>query len=125
MQETQVQSLGWKEPPEREMGTHSSILAWRIPWTEEPGRLQSLGLQRVGHDVVTLATKHTHSYYLADSVSWVPRLTLLDLRTDWTLNLLSDRARLYAGDLLYPVSSASFHLGPTLPITIFVIPDTG
>ena len=67
----------------------------------------------------------TAQYYIANGVSWVPRLTLLDLRTDWTLNLLSDRARLYAGDLLYPVSSASFHLGPPLPITIFVIPDTG
>ena len=50
MQETQVQSLGWEDPLEKEMGTHSSILAWKIPWTEEPGRLQSTGLQRVGHD---------------------------------------------------------------------------
>ena len=49
MQETQVQSLGWEDPLEKEMGTHSSILAWKIPWTEEPGRLQSMGLQRVGH----------------------------------------------------------------------------
>ena len=45
MQETQVQSLGWGDPLEKEMATHSSILAWRIPWTDEPGRLQSLGLQ--------------------------------------------------------------------------------
>ena len=50
MQETQVQSLGWEDPLEKEMATHSSILAWRIPWTEEPGRLQSTGSQRVGHD---------------------------------------------------------------------------
>ena len=49
MQETQVQSLGWEEPLERGMATHSSVLAWRIPWTEEPGGLQSKGLQRVGH----------------------------------------------------------------------------
>ena len=49
-QETQVQSLGREDPLEKEMATHSSILAWRIPWTEEPGRLQSMGLQRVGHD---------------------------------------------------------------------------
>ena len=53
MQETWVQSLGWEDPLEKEMATHSSILAWRIPWTEEPGRLQSMGLQRVGHDWVT------------------------------------------------------------------------
>ena len=50
MQETQVQSLGWEDPLEKGMATHSSILAWRIPWTEEPGELQSMGLQRVGHD---------------------------------------------------------------------------
>ena len=50
MQETWVRSLGWEDPLEKEMATHSSILAWRIPWTEEPGGLQSMGLQRVGQD---------------------------------------------------------------------------
>ena len=50
MQETQVQSLGQEDPLEKEMATHSSILAWRIPCIEEPGRLQSMGSQRVGHD---------------------------------------------------------------------------
>ena len=50
MQETQVRSLSWEDALEKEMATHSSILAWRIPWTEEPGGLQSMGLQRVGHD---------------------------------------------------------------------------
>ena len=49
LQETQVQSLGHEDPLEKEMASHSSILAWRILCTEEPGRLQSLGLQRVGH----------------------------------------------------------------------------
>ena len=49
-QERQVQSLGQEDPLEVGMATHSSILAWRTPWTEEPGRLQSIGLQRVGHD---------------------------------------------------------------------------
>ena len=49
-QETWVRSLGWEEPLEEGMATHSSILAWRIPWTKEPGRLQSMGSQRVGHD---------------------------------------------------------------------------
>ena len=53
MQETQVQSLGQEDPLEEGMATHSSILAWRIPWTEEPGGLQSLGLRRVGHDWAT------------------------------------------------------------------------
>ena len=50
MQETWVQSLGQEDPPEKGMATHSSILAWRIPWTEEPGGLQSMGSQRVEHD---------------------------------------------------------------------------
>ena len=50
MWETQVQSLGWEDPLEKEMATHSSTLAWKIPWTEEPGRLQSMGSQRDGHD---------------------------------------------------------------------------
>ena len=50
MRETWVQSLGWEDPLEKEMATHSSPLAWRIPWTEEPGGLQSMGLHRVGHD---------------------------------------------------------------------------
>jgi len=53
MLETLVQSLGWEDPLEKEMATHSSILAWRIPWTEEPSGLQSVGLQRVGHDWMT------------------------------------------------------------------------
>ena len=50
MLETQVRSLCWEDPLEKEMATHSSTLAWKIPWTEEPGRLQSMGSQRVGHD---------------------------------------------------------------------------
>ena len=50
MEETRVRSLGWEDPLERGMATHSSILAWRIPWTEEPGGQQSMGLQRLGHD---------------------------------------------------------------------------
>ena len=50
VQETWVQALGWEDPLEEGMAIHSNILAWRIPWTEEPGRPQSMGLQRVGHD---------------------------------------------------------------------------
>ena len=53
MWETRVRSLGQEDPLEKEMATHSSILAWKIPWTEEPGRLQSMGSQRVGHDWAT------------------------------------------------------------------------
>jgi len=50
MQETWVQSLSWEDPLEKGMATHSSIPAWKIPWTEEPGGLQSMGSQRIGHD---------------------------------------------------------------------------
>ena len=50
IQETQVQSLGWEDPLEKGMATHSSILAWKVPWTEEPGGPESMGSQRVGHD---------------------------------------------------------------------------
>ena len=49
-QKTRVRSLGWEDALEKEMATHSGILAWEIPWTEDPGRLQSIGLQRVRHD---------------------------------------------------------------------------
>ena len=75
IQETQVQSLGWEDPLEKGMATHSSILAWRIPWTEEPGGLQSMGLQRIRHDWSNLAhTKHVNIY--------VNRISVL-----YTLNL--------------------------------------
>ena len=50
MQETQVRSLGWEDPLEKEMAIHSRTIGWKISWTEEPGRLQSMGWQRVGHD---------------------------------------------------------------------------
>ena len=50
IQETRIQSLGWEDPLEEEMATYSRIVAWKIPWTGEPGRLQSMGSQRVRHD---------------------------------------------------------------------------
>ena len=53
MQETQVQALGWEDPLEKGMATHSNNLTWEIPWTEEPGGLQPLGSQRVGQDLAT------------------------------------------------------------------------
>ena len=59
MRETGVQALGWEDPPEKEMAIHSRTIACRISWTGEPGRLQSMGLQRVGHD---WATSLTHRY---------------------------------------------------------------
>ena len=59
IQETQILSLGWKEPLKKEMATHSNILAWEIPWTEEPSGLQAMGPQRVRHE---LATKQKQQY---------------------------------------------------------------
>ena len=57
--ETWVQSLGWEDPLEKEMATHSSVLAWRIPWTEEPGGLQSMGLPE--SDTTSLLHNYTHT----------------------------------------------------------------
>ena len=65
MQETEVPSLGQEDPLEKEMATHSGILAWEIPWTEEPGGLKSVGSQRIGRD---LSTK----LFPFNSVSWIP-----------------------------------------------------
>ena len=59
MQETQVQSLGWEDPLEKGMAIHSSVFAWEIPWTEEPDGLQSMGMQRVRHDLMTKMTTVT------------------------------------------------------------------
>ena len=61
MQETWIQSLGWEDPLEKGMVTHSSILASRIPWTEEPGGLLSMGLHRVGHDKQLSSSKEAES----------------------------------------------------------------
>ena len=74
MQETRILSLSWGNPLEKEMATHSNILAWEIPWTEEPGGLQSMGSQRVRHD---LATKQQICCLLVaeseDAESWIQR----------------------------------------------------
>ena len=61
MRETQGQFLGWEDPLEEVLATHSSVLAWRIPWREEPDGLQSIGLQRVGHDWSNLTHTNTHT----------------------------------------------------------------
>ena len=87
MPETWVWSLGWENPLEREMATHSSTLAWKIPWTEEPGRLQSMGSQRVGYDWATSLSlslqynfiliwlKRQRVYFQIRSNSQVPRVS--------------------------------------------------
>ena len=70
MRETQVPSLDGEGPLEKEMATHSSVLAWRIPWTEEPGGLQSMGWQRIRHDWVTNANTN-------DFIEWTGKYSLL------------------------------------------------
>ena len=62
VQEAQFWSLGWEDPRGKELSTNSSTLSWRIPWTEEPGRLQSMGSQRVGHDCVTFSPPWDNFY---------------------------------------------------------------
>ena len=75
MQETQVQSLDWQDPLEEEMATHSSILAWEIPWTEKPGRLQSMG---VSESDTTKATEHTPTHVPSGSfsMSFIPSASI-------------------------------------------------
>ena len=91
MQETRVWSLGWEDPLEEGMATHSSILSWIIPWTEEPGWLQSMGLQGVGHDWVTntLCSFVSGLYPVTlDSISfWQPR-QLLEIPSNQRRRLL-------------------------------------
>ena len=71
VQETRVRSLGREDPLEKEIATHSGILAWRIPWTEEPGRLLSMGSQRVRHDQATsLSFPKVGSRYVIIQVFW-------------------------------------------------------
>ena len=74
MQETRVQSLGWEDLLEKEMATHSSILAWKIPWTEEPGRLQSVGSQRVGHNCATFTFTTLKASLVAQMAKNLPAL---------------------------------------------------
>ena len=86
MQETQVQSLDWKDPLEKEIATHSCTPAWKTPWTEEPGRLQSRGLQRVGHDWVTSLSfpYHVRNYSVKVHIVSI-KVSLLLLNLEWRL----------------------------------------
>ena len=79
MQETKVQSLGLEDPLEKDMATHSSILAWRIQWTEETGGLWSMESQRVRHDRVTSTHSLTHLLFQIKSIVYMLRFTILYL----------------------------------------------
>ena len=96
MQETWVWSLGWEDLLEEGMATHSSILAWRIPWTEEPGRLESMGLQTVRHD---WATKHSTAHgklwtplyekYVQRKLIILARCAVKEISFLWRISFLS------------------------------------
>ena len=87
MRETWVRSLSWEAPLEKEMATHSSILAWRILWREEPSRLQSTGSQRVGHDWATSLSFRLH-HRIANQI----KNTLTEIKTGyiWFFNYIPD-----------------------------------
>ena len=89
-QETQVWLLGWEDPLEKEMATHSSILGWEIPWTEEPGRLQSIGLHRVGCDRSDLACTHARRPVFK---SQLPFRAVSTLRVCQVASVVSDSLR--------------------------------
>ena len=101
MRKTWVQSLGQEDPLEKEMATHSSILDWRIPWTEEPGRLQSLGSQRVWHDWAT--NTHTHKPTQPFKINWMELISfvLKDSCLFFCCVLESIQRWLWNGGLLY------------------------
>ena len=114
MQETWVQSLGWEDPLEKGMVTHSSIFAWKIPWTEESGQLQSTGSQRVGHNWVTntqtpepyMFRCYGLSQYIEQSRRWVWLMILvkqwgLIKRTSTTLLILNRAWRCFLLDMLF------------------------
>ena len=98
MQETRVRFLGWEVPLEKGMASHSSILAWRIPWTEKPGGLQSMGSQRVGHDWATNThITHTHiSPSSLDSNLWFILPSISHDELPWGLSVKNPPT--YAGD---------------------------
>ena len=79
MRETWVRSLGQEDPLEKAVAPHSSTLVWKIPWTEEPGRLQSMWLQRVGHDGATSFFFFFHSFYTSRLfLSWLKEIFFLE-----------------------------------------------
>ena len=103
MRETQVQSLGREDPLEEEMATHSRILAWRIPWTEEPGGLQSVGLQRVRNDWVTNTTLLNRASWskvnpggLWSILTWPFQMTRQPQKTTCSVDLTAGGQKMFA-----------------------------
>ena len=118
IQETRVRSLGREEPLEKEMATHCSILAWKVPRTEEPGGLQSMGSQRAGHDWAT----NTYTYTLV--VSYWSNLT--SISDSPTFSQPSDEVMIWADfwNWASQVKSWSDHVCPPLPLGILLPQDS-
>ena len=107
MQETWIWSLGWEDALEEGMATHSSILAWRIPWTEESGRLQSIRLHKVGHNWSSLACTHIYlcSYYFVvspTSLGWMHLRIRLESGSQAVQCLVANRTTLLTFTRLCP-----------------------
>ena len=119
LQETWVPSLGWEDPLEEGMATHSSIFAWRIPWREEPGRLQSIGSQTVTHDSSNLACrhasiystmyKHTHTHTHTHIHNYHPLYCLPCTITICLLTRPSTQIRCFTWSFLLPTLLSWFH----------------
>ena len=100
-----VRSLGQEDPLEKEMATHSSILAWKIPWTEEPGRLQSMGSQRVGHDWATLLYLSWQHFFPKTAFFRLRMLPLFlvcwDFYHKWRLKFIKNSFSMYEDDHIF------------------------
>ena len=108
MQETGVRSLGWEDPLEKEMAAHSSTLAWKFPWREEPGRLQSMGSQRVGHEWATSLSLENCKLFMWH---FIPHVIVLVV--DSSITLLPQAFKLAGISFLLPVPSLDVGMSQT------------
>ena len=120
MRETRVRFLGWEDPLEKEMAIHSSTLAWKIPWTEEPDRLQSMGSQRVGHDWATSLSLSFLTIYKT-LLSWFFSQTLSP-SVPITVFFHPKKLPLSQAYFFFPSQNAIPFLIPSLPKTHFLLP---
>ena len=117
MQETWVQFMGQEDPLEKRMAIHSRILAWEIPWTEEPGGLQSIGLQRVGHDLATKSQLHTYLHLQPEAVGHQPSIHS-STHFHYQLSLLTHIAILFYLEILLEVLKSVVINFPLLKIIL-------
>ena len=119
-----IWSLSWEDPLEKEMATNSNILGWRIPWTEEPGGPQSMGLQRVSHDWSNLSHTHTHTQgHIIAQLNLVPVLFII---AGWIFTFLNNRflwhcevcGLLFRMIFFYTCTQSSMYLLATMPCVL-------